>query len=227
MGLAAAAVDNSDPLHAAAGRADGIAGAAAEAALPDGPGSPSVTDDGAASRATGPTRLDLATLYTRHFDYVWHAVRRLGGRDGDLEDLVHDVFMTLWRTLDRYDPRRPIKPWLYGIAFRVVSDYRRRARFSREIPASQNEAFVADTRPAPLAEVEQRERRRLVAQALEALGEQQRVVFVMVEIEGYSVVEVSEALGLKLNTAYSRLRLARTKFTAAVKRVMLQRGDEP
>jgi len=169
--------------------------------------------------------LDLGSVYRAHFEYVWHATRRLGGREADLEDLVHDVFMTFWKTRDRYDPARPLKPWLYGIAFRVVSDYRRRARFSREIPASQNEVFVADEGPQPLELVEQRQRRRLVAEALDTLGDEQRVVFVMVELEGYSVVEVSEALDIKLNTAYSRLRLGRSKFEAAVKRIALQRGD--
>ena len=172
-----------------------------------------------------PYDLALEEVYARHFEYVWHAVRRLGGRHDDIEDLTHDVFLTFWRTRDRYDARRPIKPWLYGIAFRVVSDYRRRARFSREIPSSDQTLTEAATPDAPLELLERREQRRLIHAALETLTDEQRGVFVMVEIEGYSVVEVSEALGIKLNTTYSRLRLGRSRFQSAIRRMSTHRGS--
>lgn len=175
------------------------------------------TDEAHVSPSVDTARLEA--IYRDHFQDVWHAVRRLGGRNADLEDLVQDVFMTFWRSIDRYDEARPLKPWLYGIAFRVVSDYRRKASFSREIPASQREPLVAAGTQSPADAYEQKRRRDLVARALDTLGDEQRVVLVMVDIEGYSVVEVSEALSLKLNTTYSRLRLGRKKFTEAVRRI--------
>ena len=66
--------------------------------------------------------------YAAHFDYVWHAVRRLGGRPADVEDLVHDIFVILYRTRARLDRSRPLRPWIFGITVRKLSDYRRQAR---------------------------------------------------------------------------------------------------
>jgi len=71
-------------------------------------------------------------LYKQEFGYAWRTLRRLGVRENDLPDLAHDLFIVVFRNLSDYDSSRPVRPWLFGIAFRVVSDYRRSARFVRE-----------------------------------------------------------------------------------------------
>jgi RNA polymerase sigma-70 factor (ECF subfamily) len=155
-------------------------------------------------------------VYGAEFSYVWNALRRLGVQDRDVEDLCHDVFVVVFRNLAAYDTRRPIRPWLFGIAFRVASDYRRSAR-RREIPAPPREVPC----PAPPADevMLRRERQRLVARALEALELDRRAVFVMHDIDGHVMPDIAAALGVPLNTAYSRLRLARVDFAEAIKRV--------
>ena len=80
----------------------------------------------------------MRAVYDEHFDYVWHTLRRLGVRAADLEDLAHDVFVAFHRTRATYDPSRPIRPWLFGIAFRVSSDHRRRARHRYEVVAERD-----------------------------------------------------------------------------------------
>ena len=174
-----------------------------------------VLDDGAPAP-------DFETVYAEHFGYVWHVLRRLGGRDRDLEDLAHDVFVIVYRALDAYDPSRPIRPWLFGIAFRVVSDYRRKASFRREVPHADRE--VHDPRPSAHELVEAREARAVVHEALEALPLEQRAVFVMHELEGHSIPEIATGLDISLNTLYSRLRLARKRFTDAVRDLQARRG---
>ncbi|MGM0575606.1 MAG: RNA polymerase sigma factor [Myxococcota bacterium] len=156
-------------------------------------------------------------IYAGEFEYVWRTLRRLGVRDRDMEDLAHDVFVVVYRTLGRYDRERPVRPWLFGIAFRVVSDYRRRARFSREIPVDRDDAVSGA--PAPDEEVERRDRRALVLAALEELPMPQRAVFVSHELEGLTVPEIAAGLSVPENTCYSRLRLARRKFAEAVRRL--------
>jgi len=69
-----------------------------------------------------------------------------------------------------------------------------------------------------------RERRDLVIEALRAVDESRLPVFVMHEIDGVAMPEVAEALEIPLNTGYSRLRLARDEFKAAVKRLELRRA---
>jgi RNA polymerase sigma-70 factor, ECF subfamily len=51
---------------------------------------------------------DFATVFEHEFDYVWFTLRRLGVRDGDLEDVTHDVFIRVHAHLDQYDADRPL-----------------------------------------------------------------------------------------------------------------------
>ncbi len=166
---------------------------------------------------------DFRVVYEAQFNYVYHTLRRLGIADRDLEDLLHEVFIAFYRGLATYDPRRPLKPWLFGIAFRVASDWRRRAQNRYEVPGDKQE-LVADTAPAADEQVAARQRRELVMAALETLDLDRRAVFVMHDIDGHSMPEIAQVLSVPLNTLYSRLRLARTEFAQAVKRDQLRRG---
>ena len=156
-------------------------------------------------------------VYGAELGYVWNTLRRLGVQDRDIEDLCHDVFVVVFRNLAAYDTRRPIRPWLFGIAFRVASDYRRSARHRREIPGTTREMPC----PSPPADevMLRRERQRLVVRALEELELDRRAVFVMHDIDGHVMPDIAAALGAPLNTCYSRLRLARADFAAAVRRL--------
>ena len=156
-------------------------------------------------------------LYEAEFDYVWNTLRRLGVADANREDLCHDVFVTAWRKLKDYDPARPLRPWLFGIAYRVASDFRQRAYQHREVP--DEDADSADDRPGPDEAVAQRQARELVRRALEHIPIERRGVFVMHDIDGIAAPEIAVALEIPLNTAYSRLRLARRDFGEAVARL--------
>ena len=160
---------------------------------------------------------DFRTIFEGECTYVWNALRRLGVYERDLEDVMHDVFVTVYRRLADYDPTRPIRPWLFGIAFRVASDYRRLARHRREVVG---DAFDhPDPGPSAHDHYATMEARKLVMEALEVLDWDRRAVFVMHELDGHAMPEIAAALSVPLNTAYSRLRLAREQFAGAVKRI--------
>ncbi len=160
---------------------------------------------------------DFERLYEQNLDYVWSSLRRLGVQPAHLEDMAHDVFIAAWRKLSDYDPKRPIKPWLFGIAFRVASDFRERASVRREVQGEELDR--EDERPGPEAALHEQQRRALVRRALEAIPIERRAVFIMHELDGAPIPEVAEALAVPLNTAYSRLRLARRDFEAEVQRL--------
>jgi RNA polymerase sigma-70 factor (ECF subfamily) len=168
--------------------------------------------------------LDLGAIYEAELTHVWHTLRRFGVRDRDLEDLCHDVFVAFYRSSERFDPLRPLKPWLSGIAFRVASDYRRRAHHRRELIG---ESFERSPSLTPRADdaLSAHEERSLVVAALDALDEGRRAVLVMHDIDETPMPLIAEVLGVPLNTGYSRLRLARVDFAAAVRR--LQRRGKP
>ncbi len=154
-------------------------------------------------------------MYSQGFDHVWYTLRRLGVHERDLEDKAHDVFLVVHRRLDDFEAARAIKPWLTGIAYRVASDYRRRARHRREVV--KDSPTAASPARSPEEETGASEARALVHRALQGLPLDQRVVFVMHDLEGIGVPTIASELDVSHNTLYSRLRLARKKFTAAIR----------
>jgi RNA polymerase sigma-70 factor, ECF subfamily len=159
---------------------------------------------------------NFRAVYEAHFGYVWASLRRIGVHEADLEDLCHDVFVAFYKCLASYDPARPLKPWLFGIAFRVASDHRRRARHRFEVPAA---ADVADRAPAADERVAERQAQQLVREALAVLDDDKRAVFILHEIDGQSMPEIAVVIEAPINTLYSRLRLARAEFAAEVRRL--------
>jgi RNA polymerase sigma-70 factor (ECF subfamily) len=172
-------------------------------------------------------RPEFRAIFDGECAYVWHTLRRLGVHERDLEDVTHDVFVTVHRKLDDYDPARPIKPWIFGIAYRVASDYRRLARHRREVVSSMSAGEggfePADERPAADERYAAAQSRALVTEALGSLEIDRRAVFVMHELDGHAMPEIARVLSIPLNTAYSRLRLAREQFAVVVRRLLAQK----
>jgi RNA polymerase sigma-70 factor (ECF subfamily) len=151
--------------------------------------------------------------YQKEFDYLCRALRRLGVPNADIEDLVHEVFLVLHRRWDAYDPRFPVRPWLFGIAFRVVAAHRKRR--AREVPQAFLE--VEDVGPQPDEVLAAHQARSLALAALERVPLPRRAVLIMHDIDHVAMHEIGVALSIPLFTAYSRLRKARKEFEAAVR----------
>jgi RNA polymerase sigma-70 factor (ECF subfamily) len=162
-------------------------------------------------------------IYRAEFAYVWRTLRRLGAPEKDVEDLAHDVFVVVNRQLGRYDRTRPLRPWLFGITFRVASENKRRLRNRAEVPSDVGE--TPDAAPTAVEILEADERRQLVLDCLETMDLDQRAAMILVDIDGESPTDVAAALGVPLPTIYSRLRLGRARFVAAVRRAKLRRGE--
>jgi len=160
---------------------------------------------------------DLRTIFRMHSPYVWNTLRRMGVGPSDLEDVTQDVFLQVGKHMEDYDSSRPIKPWLFGFAFRIASQYRRRAHRRRETSAE------IDTLEHPGALQDEtlgaQDDRQLVLSALESVELGRRAVFVLHEIDGVGMAAIAQTLAIPVNTAYSRLRVAREEFAAAVKRL--------
>ena len=161
-------------------------------------------------------------LFKAEASYVWRTLKRLGVAPRELDDVTHEVFIQVYRRLSDYDPSRPLRPWLFGFAYRIASDHRKLARNRYEKMADEVERH--DERPSAFDQLAQAEDRALVAAALETLDLEKRAVFVLHEIDECPIPEVAQALGIPLNTAYSRLRVARERFAEAVRRARLEGG---
>ena len=160
------------------------------------------------------TPADFASLYAAELPYVWKSLRRLGVHPNDLDDLTQEVFTTAFVRFETFDQQRPLRPWLFGIAFRVAKANRTRVFRSREV--AQEPAFeLEDEGLRPDQQAENRRAMARVLKALEALPIDRRAVFILHDIEGQSVPEAAATLAIPVNTAYSRLRVARAEFVEA------------
>lgn len=154
-------------------------------------------------------------VFQEHAPYVWRALRRLGVAEDDADDVCQDVFIVVHRKLGTFYGGS-LKTWLYSICLRVASEHRRRRFRRREqvVEAVPDEGVDA-------SQEDELERRRALArldEALDQLDDDKRAVFVLFELEQMSMVEVAEAAGCPLQTAYSRLYAARKIVEAALDR---------
>jgi RNA polymerase sigma-70 factor (ECF subfamily) len=163
------------------------------------------------------SRPDFRSIFDGELTFVWNSLRRFGVADRDLEDVAHEVFVVVSRRLGDYDPTRPMRPWLFAIAFRCASDYRRLARHRRETLA-QDEVEPVDASEAVDEALSRAEERNLARRALLAVPEERRAVLVLHDFDETPMQEIADALGIPLKTAYSRLRIARTELIEAARR---------
>lgn len=171
-----------------------------------------------------PSVPDLREVFEEHVDHVGNSLRRLGVRDADVPDLVQEVFVVMHHILPDYDPERPMWPWIFGVVYRTAAAYRRKA--SREVLDDGSlTAEKADSNANLDEAMRRREDRQLVLEALQFVEMNRRAVFVMADIDGVAVPEIAQALAIPVNTAYSRLRLAREDFREAASRLLRKRGD--
>lgn len=158
---------------------------------------------------------DLAVVYREYQGFVWRTLYHFGLRSDGINDAVQEVFVVAHRRLGDFDGRSSIKNWLYGIARRVAADMRKKdqrasakLRLLRSLPAG-GEASMCDQLSAS----------ELVEVLLESMGDEQREVFILAEIEGMTAPEITEVTGININTVYSRLRSARGCFHREARRI--------
>lgn len=163
-------------------------------------------------------RARFQRMVGEHFDFIWRSLRRLGARDGDVDDLTQRVFVTASSKLAQIRPGAE-RAFLFAVALREAGharrSYRRRGEVGEEAIADKSTGAM---RPDELAG--RAEARAFIAAALDEMDDELRAVFILFEIEEMSAGEIAELLGIPVGTAKSRLRRAREDFalrTAALR----------
>jgi RNA polymerase sigma-70 factor (ECF subfamily) len=171
-----------------------------------------------------PHTLDFEPIYEAHVDFVWRMVCRLGVRQQAAEDVVQEIFLVVHRRLPRFEGRSSVKTWLVGIIRFTLLERRRSMQHNPldhaplQVAPADFDAIEDENVSGPHERAAHSEALRLLYRLLDGLDEEQREVFVLVELEQMTVVEAAAALATNINTIYSRLRLAREKFEAALAR---------
>jgi RNA polymerase sigma-70 factor (ECF subfamily) len=151
-------------------------------------------------------------------DYVFATLRRLGAAPREVEDLAQEVFVVLHKNWPTMDTSRPLRPYLFGVAFRIVCANRRRR--GREVPYPTLDA--TDDGVSPEASLESKESVRLVLAALEHVPLPRRVVIIMHDLDHVPVADIARTLSITRFGTYARLRKARKELKAAVGRLLQQ-----
>jgi RNA polymerase sigma-70 factor (ECF subfamily) len=186
-----------------------------------------MADSDLISRAAGGDPTAFQTLVEQHRSMVYRVAYQFAGNHHDAEDIAQEVFIKVYRSLDRFRQDAQLTSWLYRIAMNACIDYRRRqspaasAAFGEE--AEHTLLNTPEETPGPEERAYAGELGEVLQAEISRLPRGQRIVFVMRHHQGLKLCEIAEALGLaegtvkrQLHAAVHRLRhvLAASNVTA-------------
>lgn len=187
-------------------------------------------------RASGGDFEAFSVLVERFQRRVFAVARRIVGDQHDAEDVTQQTFLSVLDHLGDFREESSVATWILRIAtnhaLKVLRKRRGLPTVSLDAPTGDGEdsygtlphpEFIARWRDQPSRLAEQSEVRRLIEAALDELPEKYRVVFVLRDVEGLSVKETAEALGLTEANIKIRLLRARLDLRERLTRAL---GDE-
>lgn len=146
-------------------------------------------------------------VYQATHQDVYRTVAFLVYNKQDIEDIVNEIYMRMWRSFPKYDPNRPFRFWLHGITVRLVQDWRRKA-WRRIRLFERNRQMTSEqfdwTDEAVLQSEMQHELFSLVRQ----LSYKLRVVVILRYFHDYALEEIADILQIPVGTVKSRHHLA-------------------
>jgi RNA polymerase sigma-70 factor (ECF subfamily) len=171
---------------------------------------PAVTLAALPTDATAPK---FAELFEQHIEFVWRVVAARGVAPDDVQDVTQEVFLVALRRLSTWHPGlSSATTWLFGIAVKVLANYRRKARGSVEDLVEPEEHEARAATPDPVERVDHARLLRKLDAALEVMEPARAEVFILFEIAELPMIEVAEAVGCPVKTAYKRLYAARDEL---------------
>src|SRR3954453_5346970 len=170
--------------------------------------------------------MDFRLFYDKHVRFVWRALLRMGVPEREVPDAVQDVFVVVHRKLEEFEGRSKVTTWVFAIFIRVASDRRRLAHGRYEVLSGQvpEEESAEDD---PLVLTDKRRARAALDAIVNMMPEDNRIVFLLFELEGMTGDEIAELLEVPVGTVRSRLRIARATFEPAVIRLRSRADASP
>ncbi len=161
-------------------------------------------------------------LVEQHQALVIGTVGRMLGNNADVEDVAQQVFVRVWKSAKRYEPRAKFTTWLLKITRNLVFNELRRRKRHATTPLQPNtegeELQIADQRQqTPAASALDDELQRAIDSAIAELPESQRLAVVLRRYEELSYEEIAEVLKQSVPAVKSLLFRARTELRARLK----------
>jgi len=141
----------------------------------------------------------------------------MGVPEEGIDDVVQEIFVVVHARLHTVERPASLRSWLYGVVRRTVSTYHRarQTRTAREFAQPTLDDNASPMQPSPLDLAVLNDEVKLLWRLLGDLDARKREVLVLAELEQMTMPEIADAIGIPLNTAYSRLRAAREEFNEA------------
>ncbi len=165
--------------------------------------------------------LAFQELLNKYLNRIYNFIAQYFGRGQDAEDITQEVFIKVWKAINKFDSSKKFKPWLFRIARNTIIDWLRKKRISREVKFGDNDEEVGenqfellpDDKPTPWEQMISLDNADMVQKALQALPEKYQTVLRFYYTEELTLVEIAEILDEPVDTIKSRHRrgLARVK----------------
>lgn len=166
-------------------------------------------------RAASGDAAAFRALFQRHRGDVARLVYRMLGAPSDLEDVVQEVFVQVYRSLKDFRGQAKLSTWIHRVTVNVVLMHRRSAKSRPVLTEEAPSDLVADGEGVlPDEDAERRERMRAFQRLLDRLADKKRIVFVLHELEGLAPAEIAEIVGAPVLTVRTRLFYARRELEA-------------
>jgi RNA polymerase sigma-70 factor (ECF subfamily) len=167
--------------------------------------------------AVKPSPTDVGSLYRAHVRQVARWAERLAGPTLDVEDIVHEVFAIAHERIHGFRGDASITTWLFAITDKVVRHRRRKERWRRWLSGSANETagHLASPTHDPLRAYERTQAHAQVYAILDRLGQRDRKILILCELEELPYDDVAALLGITPANARLRLHRARARFCQA------------
>ena len=160
-------------------------------------------------------------LIRRHHHRVFAVAGGILRRREDVEDIAQQVFVKAYFSLKRFDQRAAFSTWLYKITVNECWDLLRKKKvrplvYESDLSEEQARQIAASEEGGhrPPTILDQLEKREEVERLLADLDERDRLMLILKEVEGFSIEEIAEVLGLNANTVKVRLFRARRRVVA-------------
>ena len=152
-------------------------------------------------------------LLLAHQKQVYNLCLRLSGSAEDAFDLSQEAFIKAWRALAQYQFEAEFSTWLYRLTRNVCIDHLRRRKRQSTVPLeTEQDGELPDSAPGPEEQMLHEEKQRILAEAMQALPEDQREILVLRVVNDLSYDRIAEILDLQLGTVKSRLARARLQL---------------
>ncbi|GAA2495225.1 RNA polymerase sigma factor SigM [Winogradskya humida] len=167
-------------------------------------------------------------LVRRHRDRLWAvALRTIGDRE-EAADAVQDALLSAHRAAARFRGDSQVTTWLHRIVVNACLDRIRRRQAHPTVPLPDgSHADKGGTGPEPAAPAHDHDTALVVRAALAELPPEQRAALVLVDVQGYAVVEAAQILGVAEGTIKSRCARGRARMAVALKHLRTGVDPEP